>query len=150
MDLKKLTKDEIESMSYDDVAYLILKNKGKKIKLIDLFNQVCTLMNLDQSVKDEYVSEFFTLLSTDKRFISLDKGYWDLRENHTSKIELSTDEEDEDETVETIASDDESEEDEDDDENVFIDETKDIEDDEEDDEYKDLVIVDDSSEESDL
>ncbi len=141
MKLKTVTEEELETMSYDDVAYVILKEKGKKMKLIDLFNGVCEVMNLDQSVKDDYIADFFTLLSTEKRFIQLDKGFWDLRENHTSKIELSDIDDDEEETEDDITSDEPEE-----DETMYIDETREEDDDETDDEYKDLVVMDEESE----
>lgn len=138
MKLKGIAKEELETMSYDDVAYLILKEKGKKMKLIDLFNAVCDVMELDQSVKDDYVADFFTLLSTEKRFINLDKGFWDLRENHTMKIEIPEDEEETEEENSEDTIEEETEED------LFIDDTSD--DDTPDDEYKDLVIMDEESE----
>lgn len=138
MKLKGITKEELETMSYDDVAYLILKEKGKKMKLIDLFNAVCEVMELDQSVKDDYIADFFTLLSTEKRFINLDKGFWDLRENHVTKVEIPEDDEETEEETTDDMEDAENEED------LFIDETSD--DDIVDDEYKDLVIMDEESE----
>ena len=142
MKLKTVTEEELETMSYDDVAYVILKESGKKMKLIDLFNAVCEVMKLDQSVKDEYIADFFTLLSTEKRFINLDKGYWDLRENHTSKIELSDiDDEDEEDTESDMMEEETTEED-----DMYIDETREVDDDEADDEYKDLVVMDEESE----
>ena len=59
MKLKTVTEEELETMSYDDVAYVILKESGNKMKLIDLFNAVCEVMKLDQSVKDEYIADFW-------------------------------------------------------------------------------------------
>ena len=141
MKLKTVTEEELETMSYDDVAYVILKEKGKKMSLSDLFTAVCKVMKLDESAKEEYIAEFFTLLSTEKRFIKLDKGYWDLRENHTAKIELS--ELDEEEETENDTS---EEEETSEDDSMYIDETKEIDDDEDEDEYKDLVLIDDESE----
>lgn len=141
MKLKTVTEEELETMSFDDVAYVILKEKAKKMSLSDLFDAVCKVMKLDENAKENYIAEFFTLLSTEKRFIKLDKGYWDLRENHTSKIELSDlDEEEETENEET------EEEDSSEDDSMYIDENKEIDDDEDEDEYKDLVLIDDESE----
>ena len=142
MKLKTVTKEELETMSYDDVAYVILKEKGKKMKLIDLFNMVCEAMELDQKAKDDYIADFFTLLSTEKRFIGLDKGFWDLRENHTTKIDIDEDIE-EDEEAEEITEDAEQT---DEDDEMYINENKDSDDDETEDEYKDLVVIDDENE----
>ena len=140
MKLKNITKEELETMSYDDVAYLILKEKGKKMKLIDLFNAVCDVMELDQSVKEDYIADFFTLLSTEKRFINLDKGFWDLRENHITKIELpdDDDENEEDTSDETI-------ENTEDDEDLYV--NDDPNEDIVDDDLQDLVIMDDNESE---
>ena len=81
------TLEEIETLSFDDLAYIILKEKGKKMKTTDLFKTVCELQNLNEKVYEEQIADFFTLLATEKRFIQLDKGCWDLRENHYVKIE---------------------------------------------------------------
>ena len=141
MKIKTVSQEELETMSYDDVAYVILKERGKKMSLKDLFSAVCDAMKLDEKAKEEYIAEFFTLLSTEKRFIKLDKGYWDLRENHTARIELSElDEEEETESDET------EEETTEEDDSMYIDETKDIDDEETEDEYKDLVLIDDEGE----
>ena len=43
MKLKTVSKEELETMSYDDVAYVILKEAGKKMSLTDLFDKVCEL-----------------------------------------------------------------------------------------------------------
>lgn len=48
MDLKKLTKVELETMSYADIAYLILK-EGKTLNTAQLFKRVCDLLCLTES-----------------------------------------------------------------------------------------------------
>ena len=141
MKLKTVTEEQLETMSYDDVAYVILKERGKKMSLNDLFTAVCDVLKLDEKAKEDYIAEFFTLLSTEKRFIKLDKGFWDLRENHTSKIELNELEEDDD-----TESEEQDEETTEEDDSMYIDETKDIDDEETEDEYKDLVLIDDEGE----
>ena len=142
MKLKTINESDIETMSYDDIAYVILKENGSKMKLLDLFNEVVYQLHLNESEADKYIGDFFSLLSTEKRFIQLEGGYWDLRENHTAKIELDDllDEEDEEE----FASDDIEDPIE---EDMYIDETKDIDDDTVEDEYKDLVVIDDDESE---
>ena len=143
MKLKTINESDIETMSYDDLAYVILKEKGTKMKLLDLFKEVCNQLKLDELSSEKYLADFFSLISTEKRFIQLEKGFWDLRENHTAKIELSDlmDEEDEEELENEELEMDPVEED------MYIDETKDIDDDTSDDEYKDLVVIDDDESE---
>lgn len=141
MKLKSVTEEEIETMSFDDLAYVILKEKGKQMKIAELFKDICDLQNLGEKAFEEQIADFFTLLTTEKRFIQLEKGYWDLRENHTPKIEID-DLEDEEEDEENIPEIEEDEED----EEIFINETKDADDDEADDDLKDLVVLDEENE----
>lgn len=89
MKLKSLSKEEIESMSYDDLAYLILREKGKKMKTVDIFKIICDTLNLTQRDYEEKIADFFTLLATEKRFIQLPKGYWDLKENHSVDLKIA-------------------------------------------------------------
>mgnify|MGYP002763330866 FL=1 len=141
MKLKSISEEEVETMSYDDIAYVILKEKGKKMKLLDLFNEVIDQLKLNKEEAENHLADFFSLLSTEKRFIQLDKGFWDLRENHTSKVELSDIEEDDEEDEIEVEEEQNQEEDE-----MYIDETKESDDDEVEDEYKDLVVIDDDME----
>lgn len=141
MKLKSISEEEVETMSYDDIAYVILKEKGKKMKLLDLFNEVINQLKLNKEEAENHLADFFSLLSTEKRFIQLDKGFWDLRENHTSKVELSDIEEDDEEDEIEVEEEQTPEEDE-----MYIDETKESDDDEVEDEYKDLVVIDDDME----
>lgn len=138
----KLTSEQIEQMSYTDVANLVLKENGKKMKIQDLFQKVIKLMQLPDSYFESKIGDFFGLLSTDKRFTMLEKGFWDLAENHSKKV-IIDDEEDEEEIdateIEDIVEDEES------DEVNYDDDT--VDDDEEDDDLKDLVIMDDGENE---
>lgn len=137
MKLKNIKEEDIKLMSLDDLAYEVLKQKSKKMNISDLFKEICDLQELGDKFFEEQIAEFFTLLSTEKRFIQLDKGYWDLSENHTNKISIETSEDIEDEVVITDEQIEEETEE-------FIDENKDIDDDEDDDDLKDLVILDDN------
>ena len=133
----KLTDDELLSMSYDDVAYIILENNQKKMKIQDLFKEVIKIMKLDSKEFEKHLADFFELLSTDKRFIMLEKGYWDLKINHKTKLIIEEDEEEE--IIDT------SDEIEDEEEEINYDEEI-IDDDESEDDLKELVIMDESEE----
>ena len=50
-------------------------------------------MALPASDFDAHIVDFFELLSTDKRFLMLEKGFWDLKENHKANIVIDEDEE---------------------------------------------------------
>ena len=98
MKIKDMTKEELEALSYDDIAYLILEESGTKTKITDLFQEVCNLLELSHDEYEAKIADFFQMLSTDQRFVMLEKGFWDLKSRHQTKIILDdTDEEDLDE-----------------------------------------------------
>jgi len=136
-----LTEEELATMSYDDVASIILENNGKKMKTPDLFKEVIKVMNLPESDFETHIADFFELLSTDKRFIMIEKGFWDLKINHSTKIVIDEDE-DEDEIIEAEEITETTEEEQ---EEINYDEEV-LDDDETEDELKDLVIMDDPEE----
>ena len=136
----KLTEEELLSMSYDDVAYKILENNKKKMKIQDLFKEVIKIMNLSETAFEEHLVDFFELLSTDKRFIMVDKGYWDLKINHKTKLIIE--EEDEEDIIDTNE---ETETQEEDEEEINYDEEV-LDDDETEDDLKELVIMDENEE----
>ena len=137
-----LTKEEKETLSYDDVAYLILENNQNKMKIQDLFKEVIRALELGENAFEEHLADFFELLSTDKRFIMLEKGFWDLKINHKTKIVID-DDDDEEEMIEEENNEDSIVEEEED--NINYDDEI-IDDDDEEDDLKDLVIMDESEE----
>jgi len=144
MKLKDLTKAELEAMSYDDIAVMILTENDKKYKINELFKEVCKLLNLTD---DEYMAKlpaFFDVLSTDHRFIMLENGLWDLKTKHKAQIVIDNLDDDEEEIIEEETS--EPEEEEEKEENIYADddEVDDLTDD--DDDLKDLVIIDEDEE----
>ncbi|CCX35625.1 probable DNA-directed RNA polymerase subunit delta [Clostridium sp. CAG:1000] len=137
MKFKSVTKEELETMSFDDIAYIILKEKGKKMKINDIFKIICDTLCLGDSAFENQIGDFFTLLATEKRFIQLEKGYWDLRENHTSEVDISALEDEEDDIIVEDEKDDVYEE-----STNYYDDIDEMDDDKSDDDLKDLVIVD--------
>ena len=137
MSIKKMSKEELELLSNKDITNLLLEEKGKQ-KTADLFKKIIKLLGLPESTFDQKIGDYYTSLTTDKRFILLDDGKWDLRSRHTSdkivKIEEEEEEEEEEDSEEieeetseydSIASDDDE---------------SDLDDD--DDDLKDLVVLD--------
>lgn len=141
MSLKDLSQEELQTMGYDEIAYLVLSDSGKKMKLLDLFKKVCKVLGLPDETVEERIGDFFELLSINKKFVLLPKGYWDLATNHVQNIIIEDDEDSEvSEDVEDI-NDDDIEEESLEDEDIFYD--NDLEDaDDDDDDFKDLVIID--------
>ena len=137
MSIRKKDILDLELMSYTDIAYEIIKEDKKKYNTPKLFKEVCKLLKLSDEEFEAKIGDFFTALSTDKRFIFIDSVNWDLKENHVVKVVVDEGEEDISDEVET-------DEEEDDDE-IENDEDNDIEEDLEDD-YSDDNIDDDTTE----
>lgn len=138
MSLKKMKKEELELLSNKEITCLILDESKKSMSTADLFRKIIELLELPESVFENKIADYYTSLSTDKRFILLKDGTWDLRNRHTSdKVAKVTDDEDDDDVVEEKEDgEDELEEDE------FDDNEQEGYDDDTNEELKDLVIID--------
>ena len=104
MSIREKNLEELELMSYTDIAYEIIKEDKKAYNTPNLFKEVCKLLELSEAEFEEKIGDFFTALSTDQRFILIDSINWDLKENHVVKVvvdegeeEMESDEEDDDE-----------------------------------------------------
>ncbi len=139
MKITDLSKEELESKSYDDIAYMILESTGEKIKITDLFKEICDLLGLSNEEYEAKIADFFQVLSTDHRFIMLEKGFWDLKSRHQAKIIMEDDDEDIDAGLENEEEEPEEEED------IYYDEDEPTDDD--DDDLQGLVVVSDDSDE---
>ena len=139
MNIKKMSIDELEQLSHADIAYEILKQNKKAKNTAVLFGEICKLLKIDDETKMDMISDFYTNLTTDKRFVLLDNGKWDLKEFHVIKPIIDDEDEEEEEQTEEETSEEEQEETEDeaviDDEDDFDDADEDIDD------LDDLVVV---------
>ena len=142
--MKNLTNEEIENLSYEELSKMILENKKGKMKIIDIFKKICELKHLTDKDFEDKIADFYELISTNKEFIVLEKGFCDLRKKHTPKVII--DDEDEDTSIEEESDEEENEEDNND---VFYDNSSDEDDvDTDDDELSDFMVVDDEDETS--
>ncbi len=148
MKISEIPRDELELMSYDDIAALILQENGKKMKLQDILKKICQIQEMPDGSAEALLMEVFEQLSINKKFIMLKNGYWDLQSRHKLNIVIEDDEE------ETLVSeeddmDDIIDEENEDEEDIFYDgddETDDVVDDE----LSDFMVVDSEEEESNL
>lgn len=68
MKLSDITKEELETMNYDDIAYIILNEEKAKMKINVLFKRVCEALELNENEFEDKIADFFELLF--KRFTS--------------------------------------------------------------------------------
>ncbi len=145
MSIKDLSRDELELYSHKDLTNMLLEERGA-MNTADLFKEITTLLGLSNSVYENKIGDYYTTLTTDKRFIMLEDGKWDLRDNHTSDkvVVLHETEEEDEEELEEDEEEIKEESDIDDDNNDDFDSTRadDEFDDPTDEDLKDLVILD--------
>ncbi len=136
--LNKMTKEELELLSNKDITNLILEESKKSLNTADLFKKIIELLDLPAKTFETKIADYYTALSTDKRFILLEDGTWDLRSRHTSDKVVKVTDEDDDEEIEEIKEDPEADSEEDSyddgDDEDYSDDTND--------ELKDLVVID--------
>ena len=145
MKLKDYTQEEINAMSYDDVAFMILTESKKKMKINELFQQIAKVFNLSDDAFVAQIGDFFELLSTDQRFIMLEDGYWDLKSKYSSKVVI--DEEDDEELLPEEIEEDNEEEIEPEEDEIFYNEE---ETDDNDDDLQDLVVINEPEDEANI
>ena len=141
MKLAKMKKEQLELLSYKDITYYILDEENKK-NTKELFQKIIELLELPKKTFEEKIGDYYTSLTTDKRFIMLEDGNWDLRSRHTSDKIVKITEEDEDDEEELLNEENQMEDEieEDNYDSGDIDSDDDFDDTEDD--LKDLVVVD--------
>lgn len=138
MSIEKMRKEELELLSNKDITNLLLEEKGCQ-NTGELFNKIIELLELPKSTFDAKIGDYFTALTTDKRFILLEDGTWDLRTRHNASKLAKVEDEEDDEELEEVTEEDEQEED-----NTSFDINADEDEsfDDDDDDLKDLVVLD--------
>lgn len=137
MKIKNMTREELEMMSYAEIASLILTENKKKMKIAEVFKKICDLLGLSDSEYENGISEFFEIVSTNKLFTVLPGGFCDLKVRHKTKVVLDDDEEEQ-----VIDEENDSELEEEKDDEIFYDENSEDDDVCDDDELQDFVIID--------
>ena len=137
--LSKMSKEQLELLSYTKIAEMYLKENKKTMNTAELFKEVCKLLELSDEEYQDKIADFFESLTTSKDFILLSDGNWDLKVNHSVKIDIDDIYEESDTEEDVTEDDDLSEED-----NYDDDYTDTSDDDLIDDDYSDLTIVDDT------
>ena len=148
MKLKNMKKEELEVLSYTDLTEMILKENKKPMNTANIFKTICELLELSDDDYTNKIGDYYTSLTTDKRFILLDSAEWDLKDKHKVEIVLDEDDEEDDYVEEDLDEEENEEEDESMDESVEI--TDDEVDLDDSDDLEDLTIVDDDEIEEEM
>lgn len=101
MSLSSMKHEELELLSYTDLTELILKENKGSMNTAAIFKKISGLLSLSEEEYAAKIGDFYTSLTTDKRFIFLDENAeWDLRNRHTSQVVVADDDDDDDEEEE--------------------------------------------------
>jgi len=133
MNINKMKREELELLSFTDISYEILKSEKQSKSTVEIFKKISELLDLNEDEFAAKIGDFYTNLTTDKRFLALADGNWDLKERHSTKVVIE-DEDDIDMEVEDTTGDVEEEED----ITTDYDENEDYADDD----LEDLVVID--------
>lgn len=96
MSLSSMKQEELELLSYTDLTELILMENKGSMNTASIFKKISELISLTEEEYASKIGDFYTSLTTDKRFIFLeDSAEWDLRNRHTAEIVVTDDDEDE-------------------------------------------------------
>lgn len=100
MNVRQMPLEDLELLSYTDIAYEILKLDKKSKTTPVLFGEVCKLLEISEDNMMDMIGDFYTTLTTDKRFLLLGNAEWDLKEAHVVKPIVDEDEEEEESSEE--------------------------------------------------
>ena len=65
--------------SMTEVGYELLEKKQGAQKCAKLWSEVTEVLGLEEAEANEYISQFYTSLTLDERFVLLEDNTWDLR-----------------------------------------------------------------------
>ena len=71
--------ENYKNESMVDVAFSVLTDAGSTVKFKDLYNSVCEKLELSEEERADRISNFYTNLSLDGRFVTLGENEWALR-----------------------------------------------------------------------
>ena len=96
MKLSEMQSADLELLSNGDIAALLLKENKKPMNTPTIFKQICSLLGYSDEEYAEKIGDFYTSLTTDKRFLLLDSAEdVEIEEDEEEEIEEETDEMDE-------------------------------------------------------
>jgi len=134
MNIFKMSKEDLELLSFTDIAYEILKKEKTSKSTVEIFKTIAQLLELSEDEFAAKIGEFYTTLTTDKRFYALTDGNWDLKDRHATKMVID-DDDDLDVDLDDVNDEDEEEND---DKDIDYDANEDYEDND----LEDLVVID--------
>ncbi|EIJ83901.1 DNA-directed RNA polymerase subunit delta [Bacillus methanolicus] len=79
MSLNQYSKEELQEMSFIEIAYELLNEKKQAVPFKDIVDEVSQLLGLSEEEVRAKLAQFYTDINIDGRFISLGENRWGLR-----------------------------------------------------------------------
>lgn len=79
MSLKNYSREELEVTSMLELASEILHDEQKAQNFNDLYNKVAELKGFTDEQKTEFIAQFYTDLTVDGRFLTIESDVWGLK-----------------------------------------------------------------------
>lgn len=92
MKLSKMKKEDLELYSYIELTKMIFAEEKKPMNTPTIFKRICELLEMSDEEYADKIGDFYTSMTTDKSFVLLADGNWDLRDHHPVDMILGDDE----------------------------------------------------------
>ena len=92
-----MKKEDLELLTFTDLTEMILLENKKAMNTAAIFHKICDLLELTDSDYTSKIGDFYTSLTTDKRFLLLEGAEWDLKDRHVVDVVVADDDEEEEE-----------------------------------------------------
>ncbi|MDQ0352740.1 DNA-directed RNA polymerase subunit delta [Alkalibacillus filiformis] len=79
MSLTKYSKEEVKELSMIDIAYEIMLEENQAKNFQDIFKLVAEAKDYEEEEKQQFISQFYTDLNIDGRFLSVGSNLWGLK-----------------------------------------------------------------------
>lgn len=79
MNLKDLTKEELQEIPMVEIAFEIMTSEGKPMNYYDLFEKVAEIKGFSEEEKEERLIKLYTDINIDGRFYSIGDNQWGLK-----------------------------------------------------------------------
>lgn len=79
MSLKQYTKEELQEMSFIEIAHELLVEKGQAVSFKQLMDEIQSILQLSDADVKAKIAQFYTDMNIDGRFLCVGENTWGLR-----------------------------------------------------------------------
>ncbi|MBR7554069.1 DNA-directed RNA polymerase subunit delta [Allobacillus sp. GCM10007491] len=80
MGLEKYANEDIREVSMIEIAYEYLQDENQSVSFSDLYNKIAEEKEMTEEDKKKFISQFYTDLNVDGRFIPVGSNVWGLKQ----------------------------------------------------------------------